>query len=553
MHSVGETVGLVPHPDEAKEKKEEQTGASASSAVGAAPAASSPAYADWQKEHQQKEGILSSIANAARNVLVPPPLDADPVDERVVPVVPPGFAETKGPIPEESTEPKEEKREEKKEEKPTTFLGSLLQKVEHKIEEALPMIAPHLEEERKEESERKDKLLAEREQSAQERGSLTGEVRVSALGPVWEKEEEAGETHPGKLESSEETHGPAAAKRDASMQPIQDVGRYVIVGEPRVRKFTPARAGDAKFVEATPSLSGEVRVEPAPIKQRESPERAEIGDWEVDGGRVRHEEEYRGHQSDSTAKAKKLASGVTQEQLNRVAAAADKIMAQRAEPTPRPAPKTPTGGVRLEEARRTSISPSEVKADEFAEHELLMEFAPTPKSGGFAIKPPSETVAAGTKVEEEEKKERLAERKRDAKSSELTPLLHRGETREDYSAIVPAHKGYEPIEEEKEEKLPRGAEEKSESDAERKGAGDASEPIDKDKQVETLMKLVVEPLSKIDESKLPALTPEIAFSAPAAPHQPRRNKGRRAPKHTQHDRVPGRAEHHVNQPAHHQG
>ena len=91
LHSVGETVGLVPHHDEAKEKKEEeeeQARAPASS-TGAAPSASSPAYADWQKEHQLKEGgILSSIANAARNVLVPPPLDTDPVDEVVVPVVP---------------------------------------------------------------------------------------------------------------------------------------------------------------------------------------------------------------------------------------------------------------------------------------------------------------------------------------------------------------------------------------------------------------------------------------------------------------------------------
>ena len=123
------------------------------------------------------------------------------------------------------------------------------------------MVAPHLEEARKEESQRKDKLIAERakelEKSAKERGSLSGEVRVSALGPVWEKEEEAEETRPGKLESAEETHGPAAAKREATMKPIQDIGRYVSAGQPQVRKFAPPREGQVMFAEATPSISGE--------------------------------------------------------------------------------------------------------------------------------------------------------------------------------------------------------------------------------------------------------------------------------------------------------
>lgn len=61
LHSVGETVGIVSHKDEKKE----------------------------MEEPEKKQGFLSSIAEAAHDVLAPPPLDADPIAaEKVAPLVP---------------------------------------------------------------------------------------------------------------------------------------------------------------------------------------------------------------------------------------------------------------------------------------------------------------------------------------------------------------------------------------------------------------------------------------------------------------------------------
>jgi len=352
-------------------------------------------------------------------------------------------------------------------------------------------------------------------------------VQVSALGVVWDKEEEdaAEEMRTGKLESAEEKHGPEAVRRDQSMEPLpvqkEDKSARPMRAELRaepVQAFTPARKGDVMFVQATPNIFGEFRVQPAKFTSP-SELRSEIGDWEFEGGRVRHEEENKGSLSDSTAKAKMAAGKIAQEDLKRVQAAADKVMSENAD-------------------RRTSISALGEKKDEFPERELKVEFAPAPTKhhGGFAIEPPSETVAAGTKLEME------------ASPKETTSLLGKGAKHEDFIGIAPAaehsHEGYEYIED-KEVRMPRGAEEKSESDSEKQGAGNAADSMTK-VDVDKLMKLVVEPLSKIDESKLPPLTAEIAFAAPAALHEPTHHV--KEPKHTPHDRVPGRAEHHVNQP-----
>lgn len=334
-----------------------------------------------------------------------------------------------------------------------------------------------------------------------------------------------------------------------------------------------------------------------PVSKIESPSerRSEIGDWEYEGGHVRQETSYKGSMDESTAEAKKVrflhhsthiptaltvhlkeAIGVSDEELERVAEAADRVMAQNAED------------------RRTSISALEEKKDEFPERELKVEFAPAPMHGGFALEPPSETLAAGTEVALEEAS---------AKADESTPLLHpdanKGLARDDFADIAPegqligaeeakeeekveavseapvqqsrSHEGYERIKD-REEEMPRGAEEKTDSTAtatfkpssvtkpisvdtelktEDAGKSDAeakdtAAPTAASKQISvgTLINMI----ANIDESKLPPLTAEIAFAAPAALHEPTHHEYH--PKHSHNDRLPGRAEHHVNQPRH---
>jgi hypothetical protein len=526
---VGETVGLVSRDD----KKEEHVAAAApSGSAGAAPATNSAAYAEWERKHKEG-GILSSIADAARTALVPPPLSADPSLEVIEPIKPKDMSALPEAKKAEEATPKEE-------EKPSTFLGNLLHKVEKKIEEALPMVAPHAADKKEEAPHAED-------------------VRVSALGPVWDKEEaEAGETSTGKLESAEEKHGPAADQRDASMEPLSPVGAKSETFEPARQAipmqaevhaspapvtFTPARKGDVMFVQAKPMLTAELRAHPVSKIEEPSARKAEIGDWETEGGKVRMETENKGYLSDSTAEAKKEAIGVSDEELHAVQEAADHIMEQNA----------------LD--RRTSISPLEEKRDEFPERELKVEFAPAPAHGGFALEPPSETVAAGVKLEREEA----------AKADESTPLLGasisfdrvrtefadialEGKAAEAPKAELPvkeeavelrSHEGYDRIKD-KEEEMPRGADEKAEAEGE--AAPSAPAKASKQMSVNTLIKLVVEPIARIDESKLPSLTPEIAFAAPAAPHEPTHHEYH--PKHTHNDRLPGRAEHYVNQPRH---
>lgn len=274
LHSVGETVGLVSRDD----KKEDAPAAAAppSGSAGAAPAKSSAAYPEWERQQQahKEGGILHSIADAARNALAPPPLDADPVDEVVVPVKPvrsiqhhlrrvysrnsqPGVTVPEEKKPEESAAAKED-------DKPSTFLGNLLQKVEHKIEQALPLVAPHHDD----------------KSATTDTMPKPVEVSVSALGPVWEKdeaEEKVGDMNTGKLESAEEKHGPASETRDTAMEPLAPVGgdkKAKVNFDPARQSvpmsagfqpqwtsvnFTPARKGDVMFVQANPTLSAEVR------------------------------------------------------------------------------------------------------------------------------------------------------------------------------------------------------------------------------------------------------------------------------------------------------
>jgi hypothetical protein len=181
LHTVGEKVGLV------DERKDE-------AADGAAPA-----------DQGEKRGIFSSITEAAKTALAPPPLEVDPVViEKVEPIAP------RAPTAPEKTEEKE------KEEKSATFLGGLLHKVEHKIEEALPYVAPISDKDKK--------------------------VDVSAFGSVFDKEEDesAASTGSGKVDSpdipcvmgeAKPKENPLGAKLSAPMRSDSAKGNTTVMAE----------------------------------------------------------------------------------------------------------------------------------------------------------------------------------------------------------------------------------------------------------------------------------------------------------------------------------
>lgn len=78
LHTVGEKVGIVAAADEKKDE-------------GAAPPAPAPASGPGPTEpadHAEKRGIFGSIAEAAKNVLAPPPLEVDPGPEEIEPIAP---------------------------------------------------------------------------------------------------------------------------------------------------------------------------------------------------------------------------------------------------------------------------------------------------------------------------------------------------------------------------------------------------------------------------------------------------------------------------------
>jgi len=181
LHTVGEKVGFV------EEKNQE-------AATGAAPA-----------DQGEKRGILSSITEAAKTALAPPPLEVDPgVIEKVEPIA------ARAPTAPEKMEEKE------KEEKPATFLGGLLQKVEHKIEETLPYVAPISDKDKK--------------------------VDVSAFGSVFDKEEDEGtaSTGSGKVDSpdipcvmgeAKPKENPLGAKLSAPMRSDSASGNTSVMAE----------------------------------------------------------------------------------------------------------------------------------------------------------------------------------------------------------------------------------------------------------------------------------------------------------------------------------
>jgi len=178
LHTVGEKVGLV------DEKTHE----------AAAPA-----------DQGEKRGILSSITEAAKTALAPPPLEVDPVViEKVEPIA------ARAPTAPEKTEEKE------KEEKAATFLGGLLHKVEHKIEETLPYVAPISDKDKK--------------------------VDVSAFGSVFDKEEDesAASTGSGKVDSpdipcvmseAKPKENPLGAKLSAPMRSDSASGNTAVMAE----------------------------------------------------------------------------------------------------------------------------------------------------------------------------------------------------------------------------------------------------------------------------------------------------------------------------------